>query len=62
MKSVVRPDEINVIQKQRRDAVSSLSGTWINGVTSLIFIMSTCLFSKKISGWLVAWQQPLIAI
>lgn len=58
MKSVVRPGQINVIQKQRGDAIPSVSGMWINGVTSLIFI-STHLFSKKISGRLVAWQQPM---
>lgn len=59
MKSVVRPGQINVIHKQCGDAIPSVSGMWINGVTSLIFIISTCLFSKKISGWLVAWQQPM---
>lgn len=59
MKSVVNAGQINVIEKQRGDAVPSVSGTRINGVTSLIFIISTRLFSKKISGWLVAWQQPM---
>lgn len=59
MKSVVRPGQINVIQKRCGDAVPFVSGMWINGVTGLIFIISTRLFSKKISGWLVAWQQPM---
>lgn len=59
VKSVVRRGQINVIQKQHGDAIPSVSGMWINCVTSLIFIISTHLFSKKISGWLVAWQQPM---
>lgn len=59
VKSVVRPGQITVIHKGLGDAVSSVSGMWINGVTSLIFIISTPLFSKKISGWLLAWQQPV---
>lgn len=59
MKSVVRPGRINVIQKQRGDAIPLVSGMWTNGVTSLIFIISACLFSKKIRGWLMAWQQPM---